>query len=349
MLTWSDIEKARKRLEGVAHRTPVLRSRQFDAEAGATVFFKAENLQRGGAFKFRGAYNKMKAESEKGKVEAVVAFSSGNHAQAVALVSRLLGIRATIVMPTDAPKAKIEATRGYGAEVVLYDRETQSRDDLAEQICREKGAILVPPFDDELVMAGAATGAVELLEEIRDIDALVVPVSGGGLIGGWATAGRHLRPEIRIYGVEPESADDTRRSLEAGSRVAVAKNPTVADGLRVTTPGKLTFPIVQETRGGDSPRVRRGDDRDADLDAGEDEGSDRAVRRGGGGGGAPQEGGLRRQARRRRAVRRQRGPLQPRRVRRGAQEGLMRGVFRSPALAGSRVSSALAGRCARGR
>ena len=246
MLTWSDIEKARKRLEGVAHRTPVLRSRQFDAEAGATVFFKAENLQRGGAFKFRGAYNKMKAESEKGKVEAVVAFSSGNHAQAVALVSRLLGIRATIVMPTDAPKAKIEATRGYGAEVVLYDRETQSRDDLAEQICREKGAILVPPFDDELVMAGAATGAVELLEEIRDIDALVVPVSGGGLIGGWATAGRHLRPEIRIYGVEPESADDTRRSLEAGSRVAVAKNPTVADGLRVTTPGKLTFPIVQE-------------------------------------------------------------------------------------------------------
>ena len=246
MLTWSDIEKARKRLEGVAHRTPVLRSRQFDAEAGATVFFKAENLQRGGAFKFRGAYNKMKAESEKGKVEAVVAFSSGNHAQAVALVSRLLGIRATIVMPTDAPKAKIEATRGYGAEVVLYDRETQSRDDLAEQLCREKGAILVPPFDDELVMAGAATGAVELLEEIRDVDALVVPVSGGGLIGGWATAGRHLRPEIRIYGVEPESADDTRRSLEAGSRVAVAKNPTVADGLRVTTPGKLTFPIVQE-------------------------------------------------------------------------------------------------------
>jgi len=246
MLTWSDIEKARKRLEGVAHRTPVLRSRQFDAEAGATVFFKAENLQRGGAFKFRGAYNKMKAESEKGKVEAVVAFSSGNHAQAVALVSRLLGIRATIVMPTDAPKSKIEATRGYGAEVVLYDRETQSRDDLAEQLCREKGAILVPPFDDELVMAGAATGAVELLEEIRDVDALVVPVSGGGLIGGWATAGRHLRPEIRIYGVEPESADDTRRSLEAGSRVAVAKNPTVADGLRVTTPGKLTFPIVQE-------------------------------------------------------------------------------------------------------
>jgi threonine dehydratase len=247
MLTWADIEKARKRLEGVAHRTPVLRSRQFDAEAGATVFFKAENLQRGGAFKFRGAYNKMKAESERQKLDAVVAFSSGNHAQAVALVSKLMGVRATIVMPTDAPRSKIEATRGYGAEVVLYDRESQSRDDLAEQLCRERGAVLVPPFDDELVMAGAATGAVELLEEVRDLDALVVPVSGGGLIGGWATAARHMKPAIRIYGVEPETADDTRQSLSAGQRVEVARNPTIADGLRVTTPGKLTFPIVQES------------------------------------------------------------------------------------------------------
>jgi threonine dehydratase len=246
MLTWADIEKASKRLEGVAHRTPVLRSRQFDAEAGATVFFKAENLQRGGAFKFRGAYNKMKAESERQKLDAVVAFSSGNHAQAVALVARLLNVRATIVMPTDAPRAKIEATRGYGAEVVLYDRESQSRDDLAEQLCRERGAVLVPPFDDELVMAGAATGAVELLEEVRDLDTLVVCVSGGGLIGGWATAARHMRPEIRIYGVEPETADDTKQSLFAGRRVEVAKNATIADGLRVTTPGKLTFPIVQE-------------------------------------------------------------------------------------------------------
>jgi threonine dehydratase len=246
LLTWADIEKARKRLEGVAHRTPVLRSRQFDAESGATVFFKAENLQRGGAFKFRGAYNKMKAESERQKLDAVVAFSSGNHAQAVALVARLLNVRATIVMPTDAPRAKIEATRGYGAEVVLYDRESQSRDDLAEQLCRERGAVLVPPFDDELVMAGAATGAVELLEEVRDLDTLVVCVSGGGLIGGWATAARHMRPEIRIYGVEPETADDTKQSLFAGRRVEVAKNATIADGLRVTTPGKLTFPIVQE-------------------------------------------------------------------------------------------------------
>jgi threonine dehydratase len=247
MLTWADIEKARKRLEGVAHRTPVLRSRQFDAECGATVFFKAENLQRGGAFKFRGAYNKMKAETEKQRVDAVVAFSSGNHGQAVALVSRLLNIRATIVMPDDAPQAKIDATRGYGAEVVLYDRASQSRDDLADQICRERGAVLVPPFDDELVMAGAATGAVELLEEVRDLDTLVISVSGGGLISGWATAAKHLKPAIRIYGVEPTTADDTKQSLSAGHRVEVAQNPTVADGLRVATPGKLTFPIVQES------------------------------------------------------------------------------------------------------
>jgi threonine dehydratase len=246
MPTWEDIQQARQRLAGVAHRTPVLTSRQFDAESGATVFFKAENLQRGGAFKFRGAYNKIKAETERGRVEAVVAFSSGNHAQAVALVSRLLGIRATVVMPTDAPQSKIDATRGYGAQVVLYERETQSRDDLAAEICRERGATLVPPFDDELVMAGAATGAVELLEDVPDLDALAVCVSGGGLIGGWATAARHMRPGIVIYGVEPETADDTKRSLASGRRVEVSPNPTLADGLRVPAPGRLTFPIVRE-------------------------------------------------------------------------------------------------------
>ncbi len=246
MPTWEDIQAARKRLAGVAHRTPVLHSKQFDAECGAEVHFKAENLQRVGAFKFRGAYNKIKAESERGKVEAVVAFSSGNHAQAVALVAKLLGLSATIVMPKDAPQSKIDATRGYGAEVVLYDRQMQSRDDLAAEIAREKNALLVPPFDDELIMAGAATGAVELLEDVPDLDALVVCVSGGGLIGGWATAARHMRPDIKVYGAEPETADDTRRSLAAGARVEVKQNPTIADGLRVTTPGKLTFPIVQE-------------------------------------------------------------------------------------------------------
>jgi threonine dehydratase len=148
-------------------------------------------------------------------------------------------------MPTDAPQAKVDAARGYGAEVVLYERETQSRDDLADQIAREKNALLVPPFDDELIMAGAATGAVELLEEVPDLDAIVVPVSGGGIIAGWATAARHMRPDIRVYGAEPETADDTRRSFAAGMRVEVTPNPTIADGLRVTTPGRLTFPIVQ--------------------------------------------------------------------------------------------------------
>ena len=198
MPSWEDIEAARRRLAGVAHRTPVLHSKQFDAECGAEVHFKAENLQRGGAFKFRGAYNKIKAESERGPVEAVVAFSSGNHAQGVALASKLLGVRAIIVMPKDAPQSKVEATRGYGAEVVLYDREIQSRDDMAAEIARERKAVLVPPFDDELVMAGQATGAVELLEEVPDLDMLVVCVSGGGLIGGWATAAKHMRPQIRI-------------------------------------------------------------------------------------------------------------------------------------------------------
>jgi len=246
MLTWDDIEAARKRLAGVAHRTPVLTSRQFDEAAGAQVFFKAENLQRGGAFKFRGAYNKIKSETERGPVEAVVAFSSGNHGQAVALVSRLLGIRATIVMPKDAPQAKVDATRAYGAEVILYDREAQSREDIAEEIRRDRNAILVPPYDDELIMAGAATGAVELLEDVPDLDAIVVPTSGGGLIAGWATAAARIRPQIAVYGVEPENAADTKESLQQGRRVEVAANPTIADGLRVTSPGKLTFPIVQE-------------------------------------------------------------------------------------------------------
>ena len=228
MPTWEDIEAARRRLAGVAHRTPVLTSRQFDEDAaGATVFFKAETERR--------------------SVPAVVAFSSGNHAQGVALAARLLGVRATVVMPTDAPQAKIDATRGYGAEVVLYDRATQSRDDLAEEICRERGAVLVPPFDDDLIMAGQATGAVELLEDVPDLDALVVPVSGGGLLGGWATAARRLRPGIAIYGAEPETAADTKQSLAAGRRVEVKENPTIADGLRVTSPGKLTFPILQES------------------------------------------------------------------------------------------------------
>ncbi len=247
MLTWQLIEEARRRLEGVAIRTPVLRSRQFDEESGATVYFKAENFQRAGAFKFRGAYNKIRSETEKAKVTEVVAYSSGNHAQAVALVSRLLGLKATIVMPHDAPPSKLVATRGYGAEVILYDRYEESRDEIGRRLVDERGALLVPPFDDDAIMAGAATATAELLEEVPDLDFLVVPVSGGGLIAGSATAAKHLRPEITVYGVEPETADDTAQSFAKGERVAIPVPRTIADGLQVPCPGKLTFPILQKT------------------------------------------------------------------------------------------------------
>ncbi len=247
MLSWENIAAARRRIEGAAIRTPVLRSRQFDEEAGAAVFFKAENFQRAGAFKFRGAYNKIKAEMERGSVSEVVAYSSGNHAQAVALVSKLLNVKATIVMPKDAPASKLAATRGYGAEVVLYDRYSESRDEIGERLVRERGALLVPPFDDELIMAGAGTAAAELLEEVPGLDFLLVPVSGAGLIAGSATAAKHLRPEITVYGVEPETANDTALSLAKGERVSIGVPRTIADGLQVPCPGKLTFPIVQKT------------------------------------------------------------------------------------------------------
>jgi threonine dehydratase len=250
MLTYADIEAARGRLAGAAIRTPVLTSRQFDEESGATVFFKAENLQRAGAFKFRGAYNKLKAETQKGPVREVVAYSSGNHAQAVALVSRLLGIHATIVMPRDAPAAKLAATRGYGADVVLYDRYKESRTEVGERLVKERGALLVPPFDDELIMAGQGTAAAELLEDVPDLDVLVVPVSGGGLMAGSAVAARHLRPGITLYGVEPEAGSDTAQSLARGERVEIPVPQTIADGLQVPQPGALTFPILQKLLAG---------------------------------------------------------------------------------------------------
>ncbi len=250
MLTFDDIAAARKRIEGVAIRTPVLRSRQFDEEAGAAVYFKAENFQRAGAFKFRGAYNKIKTEMERWRVSEVVAYSSGNHAQAVALVSKLLNVKATIVMPRDAPAAKLAATIGYGAEVVLYDRYGESRDEIGDRLVRERGALLVPPFDDDLIMAGAGTAAAELLDEVPDLDFLLVPVSGAGLIAGSATAAKHLRPQITVYGVEPETANDTALSLARGERVSIGVPRTIADGLQVPSPGKLTFPIVQKTVAG---------------------------------------------------------------------------------------------------
>jgi len=245
-LTWEDIEGARRRLDGVAIRTPVLRSRQFDEESGTSVYFKAENFQRAGAFKFRGAYNKLKALVEAGPVEEIVAFSSGNHAQAVALSAKLLGLKATIVMPSDAPAAKLAATRAYGAEIVFYDRYRESRDEIGARLVAERGAVLVPPFDDYQIMAGQATAAVELLEDVPDLDAIVVPVSGGGLIAGCAVAARRMRPGIAVYGTEPEEGSDTAQSLARGERVSIDIPHTIADGLQVASPGKLTFPIVLE-------------------------------------------------------------------------------------------------------
>jgi threo-3-hydroxy-L-aspartate ammonia-lyase len=246
MLTWDEIQKAAKRLKDVAHRTPVLHSSQFDERAGCQVFFKAENFQRGGAFKFRGAYNKISASLEKNPVSAVVAFSSGNHAQAVALSAKLLNLAATIVVPSDAPAAKIEATRGYGAQIVFYDRYRESREEIGKRIAAEQNALLVPPFDDYLVMAGQATAALELLQDIPDLDSMITPVSGNGLIAGTATAAKHLNPDIQVYGAEPEAGNDTYLSLKKGERVAVPVPHTIADGLQTVSPGALTFPIVQK-------------------------------------------------------------------------------------------------------
>lgn len=245
MLTFNHILEAKQRLSGVAHRTPVLISRQFNDVAGCEVYFKAENLQRVGAFKFRGAYNKLAAMNAEERQRGVLAFSSGNHAQAVALAARLFDVPAVIVMPEDAPEIKVRATRGYGAEVIFYDRYGQSREEIGDRICAERGMTLVPPFDDYLIMAGQGTAALELLEDVPELDCLLVPVSGCGLLAGCATAANHLRPAIRIFGIEPETGNDTWLSMQKGERVEIPVPKTIADGLQVSAPGKLTFPIVQ--------------------------------------------------------------------------------------------------------
>jgi len=246
MLTFNDILQARGRLQGVAHRTPVLTSKQFDDHAACEVFFKAENLQRAGAFKFRGAYNKLASLSDEERRRGVLAYSSGNHAQATALAARLFGAPAVIVMPLDAPQIKVAATRAYGAEVIFYDRYTQNREETGERICRERGMTLVPPFDDYTVMAGQGTAALELLEDVPDLDLLLVPTSGSGLLAGCAMAAKHLRPQIRVFGVEPEAGNDTWQSFRTGERVEIPVPKTIADGLQVTAPGKLTFPIIRD-------------------------------------------------------------------------------------------------------
>jgi threonine dehydratase len=241
-----DVRAAAARLEGVAHRTPVITSRTLDELVGARVHLKAENLQRGGAFKFRGAYNAIASLPNDARARGVLAYSSGNHAQAVALAARLLGTTATIVMPTDAPPAKLEATRGYGAEIVPYDRWSENREAIGARLAEERGLALVKPYDDPLVMAGQGTAALELLGDVPDLDLLVTPVGGGGLIAGCATAAKALRPGLRVAGVEPDAANDTARSLAAGERIAIGVPHTIADGLQSTEPGELTFAVNRE-------------------------------------------------------------------------------------------------------
>ena len=238
-----DVRAAAARLADVANRTPVLTSRTLDELVGASVYVKAECFQRGGAFKFRGAYNKIASLAPEARGRGILAYSSGNHAQAVAIASRLLGANATIVMPEDAPAAKLEATRGYGAEIVTYDRWTEDREEIGRRLSEERGAELVRPYDDPLVMAGQGTTALELLEDVPDLDVLVAPVGGGGLIAGCATAATSIRAGIRVVGVEPEAGDDTRRSLAAGERVDVGVPKTIADGLQSPVPGELTFEV----------------------------------------------------------------------------------------------------------
>ena len=249
-IQFADIEAASARLQGVAHRTPVLRSRTADERTGAQVFFKAEHLQRMGAFKFRGAYNALAQFSPDQKRAGALAFSSGNHAQAIALSGRLLGIPTVIVMPQDAPAAKLAATRGYqagqaGSEVVIYDRYAEDREAIGARIAAERGMTLIPPYDHPHVMAGQGTAALELIDEVGALDALLVCVGGGGLISGCAVAAKARLPGISVVGVEPEAGDDTRQGLARGEIVHIPVPQTIADGAQTQASGKLTFPVIQ--------------------------------------------------------------------------------------------------------
>ena len=244
-ISFEDVAAAASRLRGVAHRTPVMTSRTADARSGGQLFFKCENLQRMGAFKFRGAYNALaQFTPEQGRAGAL-AFSSGNHAQAIALAARLLGMPAVIVMPKDAPRMKIEATRGYGAEVVMYDRYAENREALAARLAEERGMTLIPPYDHAHVMAGQGTAALELIDEVGELDLLFVCVGGGGLVSGCAVAARHLLPGCRVIGVEPEAGNDVQQSLARGEIVHIDVPRTIADGAQTQHAGRLTFPVIQ--------------------------------------------------------------------------------------------------------
>ena len=240
-----DVRAAAGRIEGIAHRTPVLTSRTLDEATGARVFLKAENLQRAGAFKFRGACNAVASLSDDERGRGVATVSSGNHAQALALAARLQGVPATILMPEDAPAGKLAATRGYGAEVISFDRYAQDREALLAELVAERGLVPVHPYDEPLVMAGQGTVALELLAQAGPLDLLLVCVGGGGLFAGCATAAAAISPGTRVIGVEPEAGDDTRRSLAAGERVRIPVPRTIADGQQLPVPGELTFEVTR--------------------------------------------------------------------------------------------------------
>lgn len=243
-VSYADIAAAAQRLAGQAHRTPVMTSRTVDERVGASVFFKCENFQRIGAFKFRGAYNALARLDERARRRGVLTFSSGNHAQAVALAGRLLGVRATIVMPEDAPAVKVEATRGYGAEVILYDRNETTRESLGAAIAAERGLTVIPPYDHADVVAGQGTAAKELIEDVGALDWLFVCCGGGGLLSGCAIAAAELAPGCKVVGVEPAAGDDATRSFRTGTLQTVHNPETIADGARTPSLGRVTFPIV---------------------------------------------------------------------------------------------------------
>jgi threo-3-hydroxy-L-aspartate ammonia-lyase len=245
-LDFSDVEQAAARLRGIAHRTPVMTSQTANEMAGAELFFKCENYQRMGAFKFRGAYNALAQFSPEQRKAGVCAFSSGNHAQGIALSAKLLGMPAAIVMPLDSPAVKLAATRGYGAEVITYDRYTEDRIAIGNKLAQERGMTLIPPYDHAHVMAGQGTAALELLQDVLQLDTLIVCLGGGGLISGCAVAAKHLNPKIRVIGVEPEAGNDVQQSKRAGKIIKIDTPNTIADGAQTQFVGNLTFPVIQE-------------------------------------------------------------------------------------------------------
>jgi threo-3-hydroxy-L-aspartate ammonia-lyase len=244
-LSYSDVEQAAARIAGAAHRTPVLTSRTADAATGATLFFKAENLQRMGAFKFRGAYNAIARFDATQRAAGVLTYSSGNHAQAIALSARLAGIRAAIIMPKDAPELKVRATQGYGGEVIFYDRYTENREEIGQRLAKERGMTLIPPYDHPDVIAGQGTAAKELFDEVGPLDLLLVPLGGGGLLAGSALAASALSPDCKVIGVEPEAGNDGQQSLRSGRIVDIGVPQTIADGAQTSHLGQHNFAVIR--------------------------------------------------------------------------------------------------------